>query len=265
MGYMHKIAIVNQKGGVGKTTTAINLSASLGFLGFKTLLIDADPQANSSIGLGLDPNNLERTFYDVLSDRCKLSEAIIKTDFSGLSILPSNDQLYAADIELTYKDSQYGTFASKLSNNSIDQFDFIVFDSPPNLGPLTLNIMKATNTVIIPVKPDFLTLQGIAILLKNFEKIKLNLNPDIVIRGVLLTMYNSSLNLCKEVEENIRGYFGDLIFSTKITQNVTLAEAPGYGKPVMYYNFKSSGSENYRLFAAEFLKRLHIDEKEYLL
>jgi chromosome partitioning protein len=256
------VAIINQKGGVGKTTTAINLCACLGYLGFKTLLVDADPQSNSTIGVGMEPSALKKTFYNFLIDDCRLSDAVVKTEFSGLYILPTNDDLYAADIELAQMDKKYYETLKLKIENQISSYDFVVFDSPPHLGPLTLNIMKASDTLLVPLKADFLALQGIAILMKTLDMIRDNLNAKIELKGVLLTMYSTNTNLCKEVEEDVKRVLGDVIYDTKITQNVTLAEAPSHGKPVIYYNFKSSGSENYRLFTAEFLKRMHITKRE---
>jgi chromosome partitioning protein len=257
------IAIINQKGGVGKTTTAINFSACLGYLGFTTLLVDADPQSNSTIGVGVDPETLQYTLYNFLRDECTLSDVVMKTKFSGLYLLPTNDDLYAADLELAKdEDKEYNTLASKLKGK-IANYDFVIFDSPPHLGPLTFNLMKASDTLLVPLKADFLALQGIAILIKTLDMIKIDLNPQIDLKGVLLTMYNSNTNLCKDVEENVKKFLGDLIFETKITQNVTLAEAPSHGKPVIYYNFKSSGSENYRLFTSEFLQKMKISKREH--
>ncbi|MDR2200155.1 MAG: ParA family protein [Deltaproteobacteria bacterium] len=256
------IAIINQKGGVGKTTTAINLSACLGYFGFKTLLIDADPQSNSTIGVGVQPEDYNYTFYNYLLGNYNLSDVVIKTKFTGLYLLPTNDDLYAADIDLSkIGDDNYNTLASKMGNQ-ISEYDFIVFDSPPHLGPLTLNIMKASDTLLVPLKADFLALQGIAILMKTLDRIKINLNAKINLKGVVLTMFNQSTNLCKEVEQSVKEVLGDIVFDTKINQNVTLAEAPSFGKPVIYYNFKSSGSENYRLLTAEFLKRMKIAKRD---
>jgi chromosome partitioning protein len=255
------IAIVNQKGGVGKTTTAINMSACLGYFGFETLLIDADAQANSTIGLGLDPKQQKNTFYDFILNDCSLKDAVVQTEYSGLSILPSSNDLYAADIELSKEEiTGYGSLESKLKDQ-ISNYDFIVFDSPPHIGPLTLNMMKAADTLIVPLKADFFALQGMALLTKTLNMIKSSFNPKIMLKGVLLTMYNQNINLCKEVEEDVKKFFGDILFDTKIPQNVTLAEAPSHGKPIIYYNFKSSGSENYRLFTSEFLKKMQISGK----
>jgi chromosome partitioning protein len=257
------VAIINQKGGVGKTTTAVNLSACLGYIGFKTLLVDADPQSNSTLGVGVNPEELKKTFYDFLiKDNCKLSEVVVKTNFSGLYLLPTNDDLYAADIELSELDKEHGTLAGKLKGQ-IDHYDFVVFDSPPHLGPLTLNLMKAADTLLVPLKADFLSLKGVAILMKTLDMIHNNLNPGITLKGVLLTMFNSGVNLCKDVEENVKEVLGsDIVFETKISQNVTLAESPSFGKPVIYYKFNSQGSANYRAFAAEFLAKMPINPRE---
>ncbi|MDR2351799.1 MAG: ParA family protein [Deltaproteobacteria bacterium] len=257
------VAIINQKGGVGKTTTAINMSACLGYLGFKTLLVDADPQSNSTISFGLNPETLTNTFYSFVFGKSSLSDTIIKTQFSGLYILPTNTDLYSADIELENMDNVNYSVIHEKMKQEITDFDFVIFDSPPHIGPLTKNLMRACDTLIVPMKTDFMALQGIAIMINNLKEIQKNINPKINLEGILLTMYNSGTKLCKEVEADVKRVMGNMVFETIITHNITLAEAPSHGQPIIYYNAKSTGSENYKLFTAEFLRRMKISKREF--
>ncbi|MDR2351633.1 MAG: ParA family protein [Deltaproteobacteria bacterium] len=257
------VSILNQKGGVGKTTTAINLSASLGHLGYKTLLVDADPQSNSTIALGIDPANLTNTFYSFLQGKSSMPDTVIKTEFAGLYIMPTYTDLYQADIELEQLDNiNYAVILNKMKKHLTD-YDFVVFDSPPHIGPLTINVMKASDTLLVPMKADFLALQGLAILGENLSKIQEKINPGITLKGIILTMYIGGTNLCKEVETNVREVMKDDVFQTIIPQNVALAEAPSHGKPVYYYAKKSNGSISYLSLTVEFLQRMQLSQREH--
>jgi chromosome partitioning protein len=251
------VAVINQKGGVGKTTTAVNLAACLGVLGHSTLLIDADPQANCSISYGVSPTELSKTFYTFLVGEEKLKDIVKPTIIENLSILPTNDNLYAADLELTYfEESKYDILRDKL-NGVLDPYEFAIIDSPPHLGPLTLNIMKASNTIIIPLKADFLALHGLVTLYKTYQSIRLSLNPDLSILGILLTMFSSGLNICKDVETSVRETFKSLVFENKIPQNVTIAESPSFSVPVIVHGPKSVGALSYMNFTMEFLRKVY--------
>jgi chromosome partitioning protein len=251
------VAILNQKGGVGKTTTAVNMSACLGNLGYKTLLIDADPQSNSTISYGIDPKNLEHSFYNFLILEEPNKPIVLKTIIQNLDILPTDDNLYAADLDLVQLDNTNYEVLKKRLNGFTEAYDFVIIDSPPHLGPLTINIMKASDTLIVPLKADFLALQGLAILYKTFDRIKKSLNPDLRFLGILLTMYSATLNICRDVEKNVKDTFGKLVFENKIPQNVTIAESPSFSVPVTIHGPKSVGAESYKNFTLEFLKKIY--------
>ena len=241
------ISLVNQKGGVGKTTTSINLSASLAVLGKRVLLIDLDPQGNTTTGVGINKGDIDKSAYDVITAKCKIEEAIIKTKYKNLYVLPATINLAGVDIELIEKSKQESNFSKgtqlKQAVDSIrDAFDFIIIDCPPSLGMLTTNALTASNSVIIPVQCEFFALEGIMQLLNTIMLAQKNLNPNLDIEGVLLTML-SRTNLGLEVVEEVKKYFKERVYDTIIPRLVRLTEAPSHGKPILAYDPKSKGSE----------------------
>ena len=249
------ISLINQKGGVGKTTTSINLSASLAILNKKVLLIDLDPQCNATTGIGLNKGNIEKSIYNVLSGTSTIEEAITKTKYKNLYVLPANINLAGIDIEI--EQSQENTNVSKSErlkehiNKIKDKFDFIIIDCPPALGIITTNALTASDSVIIPVQCEYFALEGITQLLKAIMYTQANLNPNLSIEGVLLTMLDARTNLGLEVVEEIRTYFKDKVYNTIIPRLIRLTEAPSHGKPIIAYDPKSRGSEAYLNLAKE--------------
>ena len=246
------ISITNQKGGVGKTTTAINLSACLAKADKKTLLIDMDPQSNSTSGIGIDKNTLTSSIYDILINAGSMADIIINTSYSSFDIVPSHPDLTGAEVELT------STMAreSKLKNclSDITQlYDFILIDCPPSLGLLTINSLNASHSVLIPIQCEYYALEGLSHLLNTIDLVKKNLNPSLEIEGILLTMVDLRTNLSNQVIEDVRNYFPDKTYTTTIPRAVKLSEAPGFGKPIIYYDSKSVGSLCYNDLANEFL------------
>ncbi len=249
------IAIANQKGGVGKTTTAINLAASLAVLEKKTLLIDADPQANATSGLNFDPeSNKGKTLYEVLIGQENMSDVILDTDIKDLKIVPSHINLVGAEIELINMNDKELAMRRAL-NGVADRFEYIIIDSSPSLGLITVNGLTAANSVIIPVQTEFFALEGLGKLLNTIKLIQSRLNPGLRIEGFLLTMYDSRLRLANQVVEDVRHHFGDMVFNTIIQRNVRLSEAPSHGKPVILYDAISAGTNNYLNLAREIISR----------
>lgn len=254
------ISMVNQKGGVGKTTTSINLSASLGYLGKKVLLIDLDPQGNTTTGVGINKGDIDKSIYDVLIGEADLPEVIVKTKFKNLHIVPATINLAGVDIELIEKSRYQSGFSKgeqlKTKLNQIrDMYDFILIDCPPSLGILTTNALTASDSVIIPVQCEFFALEGIMQLLNSIMLAQRNLNPNLDIEGVLLTMLDSRTNLGLEVVEDIRSYFKERVYDTIIPRLIRLTEAPSHGKPILAYDPKSRGTEAYINLAKEVIER----------
>lgn len=253
------ISLVNQKGGVGKTTTSINLSASLALLGKKVLLIDLDPQGNATTGVGINKGDIKYSIYDLLIGNCSIEEVLIKTDFKNLDIIPSTIQLAGIDIEFIEKSKNDPTFKrafqlkerlEKVKNN----YDYLIIDCPPSLGNITTNALTASNSCLIPVQCEFFALEGITQLLNTIMLTQKNLNPNLDLEGVLLTMLSKS-NLGLDVIEEIRSYFKDRVYDTIIPRLIRLAEAPSHGKPIVAYDPKSKGSEAYINLAKEVIMR----------
>ncbi len=254
------IALVNQKGGVGKTTTSINLSASLAILGKKVLLIDLDPQGNTTTGVGINKGDITRSIYDVLIGKCRIEEAMIKTKYKQLYVLPATINLAGLDIELLEKSQSEPGFAkgAQLKNHLKDiegLFDFIIIDCPPSLGLITTNALTASHSVIIPVQCEFFALEGIMQLLNTIRLAQKQLNPTLDIEGVLLTMLDSRTNLGFEVVEDIRKFFKEKVYNTIIPRLIRLTEAPSHGEPIIAYDPKSRGSEAYINLAKEVIDR----------
>lgn len=248
------IAIANQKGGVGKTTTAINLSSSLAVAEQRTLLVDIDPQANTTSGLGYDKKSIERSIYDVMCNGTPVVEAQINTDIQYLSLLPSHINLVGAEIELVNLPERELILKKALSSVS-ELYDYIIIDCPPSLGLLTLNTLTASDSVIIPIQCEYYALEGLGQLMNTIGLVQKNLNPELEIHGLLLTMYDGRLNLSRQVEQEARKYFSDKVYETVISRNVRLSEAPSFGKPIILYDVDSTGAKNYLRFAEEVLSK----------
>lgn len=246
------VSVVNQKGGVGKTTSAVNLAAAVGVKGKRVLLVDIDPQGNTTSGYGISRKNLNATSYDILINSASASSAVIKTRFAGVDIIPSNMNLAGAEIELAAIENRESLLKNALAE--IDgNYDFIFFDCPPSLGLITLNALTASDSFLVPIQCEYYALEGLSQLMATVRTVKRMYNPYIELEGVLLTMYDGRLNLTQQVVNEVKSFFPKKVYSSVIPRNVRLSEAPSFGEPVMYYDRASRGAESYDALADEFL------------
>ena len=248
------ISIVNQKGGVGKTTTAVNLTAALGFLGQRVLLVDSDPQGNSTSGYGINKRKTEITTYEVLTGEATAAEAVIHTAFRNVDVLPANMNLAGAEIEMIDTANR-----ERILKNALlpvrGNYDYIFLDCPPSLGLITLNALTASDTFLVPIQCEYYALEGLSQLMSTVRQIKRKFNPLLELESVLLTMYDGRLNLTQQVVEEVKKFFPGKVYASVIPRNVRLSEAPGFGQPVLYYDSRSNGALSYQRLAEEFLNK----------
>jgi chromosome partitioning protein len=253
------IAIANQKGGVGKTTSAVNLAASLATAERKTLLIDADPQGNSTSGVGIERDRIRHSLYDALIDSSPLAQARFPhVHFPYLDVIPATQDLVGAELELVNQSGRETRMRDALRDIR-DEYGYVIIDCPPSLGLLTLNMLTAADSVVIPIQCEYYALEGLSQLLNTVKLVQRNFNPALAIEGVLLTMYDARLNLCKQVAEEAKEYFGGRMFQVTIPRNVRLAEAPSFGKPIILYDVQSVGAKSYLAVAQELIRRVEHD------
>lgn len=248
------IGVANQKGGVGKTTTAINLAASLAVLEFKTLLVDADPQANSTTGMGFDLHNINQSLYDCMVNQTPIRDVVLKSDIPNLDVVPSHIDLVGAEIEMINYPNRESILKEILASIR-DEYDFVVVDCSPSLGLITVNALTAADSVIVPVQTEFFALEGLGKLLNTVKLVQNRLNTELQIEGILMTMYDGRLRLCNQVVSEVRRHFDEIVFSTIIHRNTKISEAPSMGKPVILYDAASKGAINYLNLAKEILQK----------
>lgn len=248
------VAVINQKGGVGKTTTAVNLSAGIGICGKKVLLIDADPQGNSTSGMGIDKRNATVSSYDLLITGAGAKAATVVTEFQNVSVIPANIDLAGAEIELInipHRENQLKTALSLIK----DEYDYILIDCPPSLGLITVNALTAADSFLVPIQCEYYAMEGLSQLMNTVRQIKISYNPELYLEGVVLTMFDPRLNLTNQVVGELKKYFAAELYKTAIPRAVRLSEAPSYGKPIQYYDKRNRGTESYNALAKEFIKR----------
>lgn len=255
------ISVVNQKGGVGKTTTTVNLAACVGANGYKVLLVDIDPQGNATSGMGVNKRALKKSTYDLLVNGTNASEALIHTEFKGVDLLPANINLAGAEIEIVMMDKRENRLKMALSS-LVDDYDFIFLDCPPSLGIITLNALNASDTLLVPIQCEYYALEGLAQLMNTVRQVKRLYNPQLEFEGVLVTMFDGRLNLTNQVVREIKKVFPKKLYFTTIPRNVRLSEAPSHGMPVIYYDASSKGADAYNDFSIEFLKKNGLKPKK---
>lgn len=253
------ITVANQKGGVGKTTTAINLGTALAAIGERVLIVDMDPQGNASTGVGIDRSMRERSTYDVLIGNNSLSEVVVETDVPRLSVAPSTLDLLGVEMEIASAEDRAFRIRKSVESGVVDRegvpFDYLLIDCPPSLNLLTINALAASQSILVPLQCEFFALEGLSQLLKTVEQVQQTVNPDLTIHGIVLTMYDARNNLSGQVMADVRDYMGDTVYKTVIPRNVRVSEAPSYGKPALLYDFKCSGSQAYLKLASEVIQR----------
>ena len=248
------IAIANQKGGVGKTTTAVNIAASIGYYGYRVLLVDSDPQGNATSGFGIQKRTVDRSTYEVLLGQCSAREAILTTPYKGVDLIPSSMALAAAELELADMRDRVMRLKEELVRVK-GEYDFILIDCPPSLGMVTLNALSASDSLIIPIQCEYYALEGLSQLVTTVRQVKRLYNPSIEIEGVLLTMYDGRLNLTLQVVDEVKKFFPEKVFKNVIPRNVRLSEAPSFGQPVLYFDRNSRGAQAYEALTAEILDK----------
>lgn len=252
------ISIANQKGGVGKTTTAVNLSASLAVLEKKVLLVDCDPQANATSGIGVDPDALEQSVYECILGQADAHDVIYETDTPNLDLLPTRIDLVGAEVELVNENGREN-FLKRVLDPLRDEYDYIFIDCSPSLGLITINALTASDSVIIPIQSEYFALEGLGKLLNTIRIVQTRLNPSLSIEGLLITMYDNRLRLARQVVEDVRSHFGEMVFDTIVFRNTKLAEAPSYGKSIIMHDAASTGAVNYLNLAQEILNKNNVN------